>query len=264
MLEIKNLHAGVAGADGTDNSAGKSILRGIDLTVNAGEVHAIMGPNGSGKSTLAQVIAGRDTYDVTAGEILYNGKDLLDLAPEERACEGVFLAFQYPVEIPGVSNAYFLRAALNARRDYQGSDPIDAVDFLSLAREKLKLVGMSEALINRSVNEGFSGGEKKRNEIFQMAVLEPRLAILDETDSGLDIDALRIVSDGVNSLRGPERAIIIVTHYQRLLGYVVPDHVHVMFEGRIIRSGDKSLALELEEKGYGWIEAEAEAASAPC
>ena len=261
MLEIKNLHAGVAGADDTNNSAGKTILRGINLTVNAGEVHAIMGPNGSGKSTLAQVIAGRDTYEVTAGEIRYNGKDLLELAPEERACEGVFLAFQYPVEIPGVSNAYFLRAALNARRDYQGQDPIDAVDFLELAREKLKLVGMSEALINRNVNEGFSGGEKKRNEIFQMAVLEPRLAILDETDSGLDIDALRIVADGVNSLRSPERAIIIVTHYQRLLGYVVPDYVHVMFEGRIIRSGDKNLALELEEKGYGWIEAEAAAAS---
>ncbi len=254
MLEIKNLQAGVAG---------KSILRGINLAVNAGEVHAIMGPNGSGKSTLAQVIAGRDTYEVTAGEIRYDGKDLLELAPEERACEGVFLAFQYPVEIPGVSNAYFLRAALNARRDYQGQDPIDAVDFLELAREKLKLVGMSEALINRSVNEGFSGGEKKRNEIFQMAVLEPRLAILDETDSGLDIDALRIVADGVNSLRGPERAIIIVTHYQRLLGYVVPDYVHVMFEGRIIRSGDKSLALELEEKGYGWIGAETEAAAHP-
>ena len=261
MLEIKNLHAGVAGADSTNNSAGKEILRGINLTVNAGEVHAIMGPNGSGKSTLAQVIAGRDTYEVTAGEIRYNGKDLLELAPEERACEGVFLAFQYPVEIPGVSNAYFLRAALNARRDYQNQDPIDAVDFLELAREKLKLVGMSEALINRNVNEGFSGGEKKRNEIFQMAVLEPRLAILDETDSGLDIDALRIVADGVNSLRSPERAIIIVTHYQRLLGYVVPDYVHVMFEGRIIRSGDKNLALELEEKGYGWIEAEAAAAS---
>ena len=245
MLVIRNLHAKVADKD---------ILRGINLTVNAGEVHAIMGPNGSGKSTLAQVLAGRDAYDITAGEVRFDGKDLLDMAPEERACEGLFLAFQYPVEIPGVSNTHFLRAALNAIRKYRGQPELDAAQFLKLVREKLKVLHIDQELLKRPVNEGFSGGEKKRNEIFQLAVLDPRLAILDETDSGLDIDALRIVADGVNLLRTPERGIVLVTHYQRLLNYIVPDKVHVLYEGRIVRSGGKELALELEEKGYGWIE----------
>ena len=245
MLEIRNLHASVGGVE---------ILRGVDLRVGAGEVHAIMGPNGSGKSTLAQVLAGRESYDVTEGQVLYQGRDLLEMAPEERAREGVFLAFQYPVEIPGVSNVYFLKAALNAIRKHRGQEELDAMDFLSLARDRMKLVEMDEALLTRPVNEGFSGGEKKRNEIFQMAVLDPRLAILDETDSGLDIDALRIVAHGVNSLRGPDRAIVVVTHYQRLLTYIVPDVVHVLVDGRIVRSGDRQLALELEAKGYGWVE----------
>ncbi len=246
MLEIKNLHASVNGVE---------ILKGIDLTVKAGEVHAIMGPNGSGKSTLAQVLAGRETYEVTAGSILYDGKDLTEMAPEERAREGIFLAFQYPVEIPGVSNLYFLKAALNAVRKHRGLAELDAIDFMKLARERMRLVEMDEALLTRPVNEGFSGGEKKRNEIFQMAVLDPRLAVLDETDSGLDIDALRIVAEGVNKLRSPERSVVVVTHYQRLLNYIVPDVVHVLVDGRIVRSGDKRLALELEEKGYGWLEA---------
>jgi Fe-S cluster assembly ATP-binding protein len=245
MLKIRNLHARVEGAE---------ILHGLDLEVKAGEVHAIMGPNGSGKSTLAGVLAGRDVYEVTEGSVLYDGKDLLELDPEDRAREGVFLAFQYPVEIPGVSNLYFLRAALNAKRKQQGLDEMDAMDFLALVRDKMKLVEMDESFLHRSVNEGFSGGEKKRNEIFQMAVLEPRLAILDETDSGLDIDALRIVASGVNLLRAPDRATIVVTHYQRLLDYIVPDRVHVLAEGRIVRSGDAELARELEKKGYGWLE----------
>ena len=236
MLEIRNLHASVDGHE---------ILRGIDLSVKAGEVHAIMGPNGSGKSTLAQVLAGRDTFQVTAGEMTYLGKNLLEMTPEQRAGEGIFLAFQYPVEIPGVANMYFLRAALNAVRVHRGLPEIDAIDFLSLAREKMKLVDMDEKLMSRAVNEGFSGGEKKRNEILQMAILEPRLAILDETDSGLDIDALRIVAGGINHLRSPERAIVLVTHYQRILEYVVPDRVHVLSGGRIVKSGDKDLALEL-------------------
>src|SRR2546421_1431904 len=248
MLEIKNLHARI-----DDNE----ILRGIDLTVNAGEVHAIMGPNGSGKSTLANVLAGRDAFEVTAGEVIYNGKDLLEMAPEERAREGVFMAFQYPVEIPGVGNSYFLKAGLNAIRKQRGEPELDAMDFLKLVKEKAKLVQLDQSLLNRPVNEGFSGGEKKRNEIFQMAVLDPKLAILDETDSGLDIDALRIVAGGVNALRGPDRAIIVVTHYQRLLEYIVPDFVHVMVDGRLVKSGGKELALELEEKGYGWLEEEA-------
>ena len=253
MLTIKNLQA---------KAAGKEILRGIDLQVNAGEVHAIMGPNGSGKSTLAQVLAGRDLYAVTAGEVTFEGKDLLEMAPEERAREGIFLAFQYPVEIPGVSNTYFLRAALNAGRKHRGLEELDAMDFLALARERMKLLEMDDRLLSRSVNEGFSGGEKKRNEIFQMAVLEPRLAILDETDSGLDIDALRIVANGVNALRSPERAILVVTHYQRLLNYIIPDYVHVLVDGRIVKSGGKELALELEAKGYAWVEGEARAATA--
>ena len=248
LLEIKNLHVNVDDHE---------ILKGIDLTVNAGEVHSIMGPNGSGKSTLAQVLARREAYNVTAGEILYNGKDLLAMKPEEAACEGVFLAFQYPVEIPGIGNAYFLRSALNAMRKYRGEDEVDAMDFLPMYREKLKLLEMDEKLMSRSVNEGFSGGEKKRNEILQMAVLEPKLAILDETDSGLDIDALRIVAKGVNAMRSPERAMLVVTHYQRLLNYIATDFVHVLVDGRIVRSGGPELALELEEKGYGWIEAEA-------
>jgi Fe-S cluster assembly ATP-binding protein len=235
----------------------KEILRGIDLTVKPGEVHAIMGPNGSGKSTLAQVLAGRDTYEVTEGEIVYEGKDLLELSPEERAWEGIFMAFQYPVEIPGVSTTYFLKSALNSVRKNQGLEELDAVDFLAHVRAKAKLVDLDETLLNRPINEGFSGGEKKRNEIFQMAVLEPKLAILDETDSGLDIDALRIVANGVNSLRSPTRSIIVVTHYQRLLNYIVPDFVHVLLDGRIVRSGGKGLALELEEKGYEWLEKEA-------
>ena len=249
MLEIKNLHARVENND---------ILRGIDLRVNAGEVHAIMGPNGSGKSTLAHILAGREGYEVTRGEVLYEGKDLLAMLPEQRAREGVFLAFQYPVEIAGVSNTYFLRAALNSIRKHRGLDELDAMDFLKVVREKMKLLEMDETLMNRPVNEGFSGGEKKRNEIFQMAVLEPKLAILDETDSGLDIDALRTVSEGINRLRSPERAIMLVTHYQRLLSYVVPDFVHVLADGRIVRSGGKDLAHELEEKGYAWLEESAE------
>src|SRR5438876_69452 len=245
MLEIKNLHASVEQQE---------ILRGINLKVNAGEVHAIMGPNGSGKSTLAHVMAGRDGYQITRGEVLYEGKDLLAMPPEERAREGVFLAFQYPVEIAGVSNMYFLRAALNTIRKHRGLEELDAMDFLKTVREKMKILDMDETLMNRPVNEGFSGGEKKRNEIFQMAVLEPKLAILDETDSGLDIDALRTVADGINRLRSPERAIILVTHYQRLLSYVVPDFVHVLADGRIVKSGGKELAHELEQKGYAWLE----------
>jgi Fe-S cluster assembly ATP-binding protein len=241
LLEIKNLHASVDGHE---------ILKGIDLTINAGEVHSIMGPNGSGKSTLAQVLSRHETYEVTQGQVLYNGKDLLEMKPEEAACEGIFLAFQYPVEIPGIGNAYFLRSALNAIRKYKGEDEMDAMDFLPMFREKLKLLEMDDKLMSRSVNEGFSGGEKKRNEILQMAVLEPKLAILDETDSGLDIDALKIVAKGVNALRSPERAMLVVTHYQRLLNYIVPDYVHVLVDGRIVRSGGKELALELEEKGY--------------
>jgi Fe-S cluster assembly ATP-binding protein len=248
LLEIRNLKVKV------DNH---EILKGIDLEINPGEVHSIMGPNGSGKSTLAQVLARRESYDVTDGEILYKGKDLLAMKPEDAACEGIFMAFQYPVEIPGISNAYFLRSALNAIRKYRGEDELDAMDFLPMFREKLKLLEMDEKLMNRSVNEGFSGGEKKRNEILQMAVLEPKLAILDETDSGLDIDALRIVANGVNAMRSPERAIIVVTHYQRLLNYIVPDFVHVLVNGRIVRSGGPELALELEEKGYVEIDSDA-------
>jgi len=247
MLIVKNLQARVAE---------KEILRGVDLEVKVGEVHAIMGPNGSGKSTFAQVLAGRDVYQVTGGEVTYEGQDLLAMSPEDRAREGIFMAFQYPVEIPGVSNTYFLKAAVNAIRKHRGLPEYDAMDFLALVREKMKLLEMDESLLSRSVNEGFSGGEKKRNEIFQMAVMEPKLAILDETDSGLDIDALRIVADGVNSLRSKERSIIVVTHYQRLLNYIVPDFVHVLYNGRIVRSGSKELALELEDKGYGWLEEE--------
>ena len=238
----------------------KQILKGLNLTVNAGEVHAIMGPNGSGKSTLANVLAGRDGYEVTSGSIEYDGRDLFGLSPEERAREGVFLAFQYPVEIPGVNNIYLLKAALNAIRVHQGKGPLDAVEFLQAVREKMNLVKMDESLLNRSVNEGFSGGEKKRNEIFQMAVLEPRLAILDETDSGLDIDALKTVAEGVNTLRNESRAIVLVTHYQRMLNYIVPDYVHVLSDGKIIRSGSRELAIELEEKGYDWVRQEAKAA----
>src|ERR1044071_1891731 len=244
MLEIKNLRAGVEN---------REILKGIDLTIRPGEVHAVMGPNGSGKSTLAQILAGREGYDVTAGQVLYNGKDLLDLDPEERAREGVFLAFQYPVEIPGVNSTYFLKAALNEIRKHKGLPELDAMEFLTLVKEKMKLLELNEDLLRRSVNEGFSGGEKKRNEIFQMAVLEPRLAILDETDSGLDIDALKIVANGVNKLKRPDAAQLVITHYQRLLDYIVPDFVHVLFDGRIVRTGDKQLALDLEEKGYDWI-----------
>ncbi len=253
MLDLKNLHVSV---DGTE------ILKGIDLTVNAGEVHAIMGPNGSGKSTLASVLAGREEYEITDGEILYLEQDLLELDAETRAREGLFLAFQYPVEIPGVSNTYFLRAALNAIRTHRGEDEIDAMDFLSLVRDKVKLIKLDESLLKRPVNEGFSGGEKKRNEIFHMAVLEPRLAILDETDSGLDIDALKIVADGVNSLRDPERSFVLITHYQRLLNYIVPDFVHVLMDGRIVRSGGRELALQLEDQGYEWLENEPAAAGA--
>jgi len=251
MLEIRNLHVKVG-----DNE----ILKGVDLVVRAGEVHSIMGPNGSGKSTLAQVLAGREMYEVTDGEVLYEGKNLLVMSPEERARAGIFLAFQYPVEIPGVSTAYFLKAALNAIRKHRGLEELDAMDFLALVREKMKLLEMDQSFLNRPINEGFSGGEKKRNEIFQMAVLEPKLAILDETDSGLDIDALKVVANGINALRSPERAMLVITHYQRLLNYVAPDHVHVLFDGRIVRSGGKELALELEERGYDWIKAEAEMA----
>jgi Fe-S cluster assembly ATP-binding protein len=247
MLEIRDLHASV---DSTP------ILRGISLKVNPGEVHAIMGPNGSGKSTLAQLLAGHPAYEVTGGEVRFEGKDLLELAPEERAREGIFLAFQYPIEIPGVNTAYFLRSGLNEVRKHRGQEELDAMDFLSLIREKMKLVEMDEGFLKRAVNEGFSGGEKKRHEILQLAVLEPRLAILDETDSGLDIDALRIVASGVNKLRSPQRSAIVVTHYQRLLEYIVPDFVHVLAKGRIVRSGGKELALELEAKGYDWIKEE--------
>lgn len=247
MLTIKNLHAQIE-----DNQ----ILRGINLEVKPGEVHAIMGPNGSGKSTLASVLAGREDYEVTQGEVSFEGQDLLDMAPEERAREGVFLAFQYPVEIPGVSSTNFLKTAVNQIREHKGLDPLDAVSFLKLIKEKMKLVDIDQSLLSRSLNEGFSGGEKKRNEIFQMAVLDPKLAILDETDSGLDIDALRIVANGVNQLKRADNAVIVVTHYQRLLDYIVPDFVHVLYQGRIVKSGDKSLALELEEKGYDWIKDE--------
>jgi len=250
MLSIKNLHA----------RAGETqVLHGVNLEVRAGEVHAIMGPNGSGKSTLAQVLAGREGYEVTAGSVTYKGKDLLALAPEERARDGVFLAFQYPVEIPGVNNVYLLKAGLNAVRKHRGEPEVDAFEFLTLVREKMKLMQMDESFLNRGVNEGFSGGEKKRNEILQMAVLEPTLAVLDETDSGLDIDALRVVASGVNSLRRPDRAIVMVTHYQRLLDYIEPDQVHVLSAGKIVKSGDKSLALELEKRGYDWLKQEAAA-----
>ena len=252
LLEIKNLRVKV------DNN---EILKGVNLRMNAGEVHSIMGPNGSGKSTLAQVLARRETYQITGGEVIFNGKDLLAMKPEEAACEGVFLAFQYPVEIPGIGNAYFLRSALNAIRKYRGEDEMDAMDFLPTLREKMKLLEMDEKYLNRSVNQDFSGGEKKRNEILQMAMLEPKLAILDETDSGLDIDALRIVAQGVNSMRSPERAVLVVTHYQRLLNYIVPDYVHVLLDGRIVRSGGPELALELEETGYGALETAARGAS---
>ena len=245
MLEVKNLKVRVED---------KEILHGVNLTVNAGEVHAIMGPNGSGKSTFARALAGHPGYEVTDGQVFYQGKDLLDMDPDERAREGVFMAFQYPVEIPGVNNAYFLKAAVNAKRKHQGLEELDAMDFMTIVRQKAKILDVDEKMMSRAVNEGFSGGEKKRNEIFHMAVLEPTLAILDETDSGLDIDALRIVSQGVNAMRSPDRAFIVVTHYQRLLNYIVPDFVHVLSEGRLVRSGGRELALELEEKGYGWLE----------
>ena len=245
MLDIKNLQV---------NVEGKPILNGINLHVNAGEVHAIMGPNGSGKSTLARALSGHPEYEITAGEVTYEGKDLLDMDPDERAREGVFMAFQYPVEIAGVNNAYFLKAALNAKRKHQGQPELDAMEFMQLIKEKSKLLEIDQSMLSRAVNEGFSGGEKKRNEIFQMSLLEPKLAILDETDSGLDIDALKLVASGVNAMRMPERAIIVVTHYQRLLDYIVPDYVHVLSAGRIVKSGGKELALELEKKGYGWIE----------
>jgi Fe-S cluster assembly ATP-binding protein len=248
MLSIKNIRAGIPG---------REILRGINLEVKAGEVHAIMGPNGSGKSTLSSVLAGKEDYEITSGEVKFNGKDLLEMSPEDRAREGLFLAFQYPVEIPGVSNINFLKTALNEIRAYKNLSPIDAKDFLKMVKEKQALVEMTGNLANRSVNEGFSGGEKKRNEIFQMAMLEPTLAIMDETDSGLDIDALRIVANGVNKLRSKERSFVVITHYQRLLNYIVPDFVHILYEGRIVKSGGKELALELEEKGYDWIKKEA-------
>jgi Fe-S cluster assembly ATP-binding protein len=244
MLEIKNLHAGVEN---------KKILKGVNLSINAGEVHAIMGPNGSGKSTLAAILAGRDGYDVTQGQVIYKGLDLLDMDPEERAREGVFLAFQYPVEIPGVNSTYFLKAALNEIRKHKGEPELDAMEFLALVKQKMKLLELNEDLLKRPVNEGFSGGEKKRNEIFQMAVLEPKLAILDETDSGLDIDALKVVAAGVNKLKHADNAQLVITHYQRLLDYIIPDFVHVLYDGRIVRTGGKELALELEEKGYDWI-----------
>ncbi len=247
LLEIENLHVQVGGHE---------ILKGVNLAVNAGEVHSIMGPNGSGKSTLAQVLARRAAYEVTEGTVLFDGKDLLAMKPEDAACEGLFMAFQYPVEIPGISNSYFLRSALNAIRKYHGIEELDALDFMPFFQERLKLLEMDEKMMSRSVNEGFSGGEKKRNEILQMAILEPRLAILDETDSGLDIDALRIVAEGVNAMRSPERAMIVVTHYQRLLNYIVPDFVHVLVDGRIVRSGGPSLALELEARGYGGVDSE--------
>ncbi len=243
LLDIKNLHASVGG---------NKILNGVNLSVRAGEIHAIMGPNGSGKSTLANVLAGREDYEITDGEVFYKGKNLLDMDPEVRACEGIFLAFQYPVEIPGVNNTYFLKAALNSIRKYRSEEELDAMDFLHLVKSKVKLVEMDEDLLKRPVNEGFSGGEKKRNEIFQMAVIDPTLAILDETDSGLDIDALRIVANGVNKLKSPDKAFVVVTHYQRLLNYIIPDFVHVLVDGRIVKSGGKELALELEEKGYDW------------
>ena len=244
ILEIKDLNAGVEG---------KNILKGINLRINEGEVHAIMGPNGSGKSTLAAILAGRDGYDVTAGQVIYDGKDLLDMDPEERAREGLFLAFQYPVEIPGVNSTYFLKSALNEIRKHKGQSELDAMEFLTLVKDRMRVLDLNEDLLRRSVNEGFSGGEKKRNEIFQMAVLEPHLAVLDETDSGLDIDALKIVSNGVNKLRRPNNAQLLITHYQRLLNYIVPDFVHVLVDGRIVKTGDKQLALELEERGYDWI-----------
>ena len=245
MLEIRNLHV---------NVQGNEILKGLSLTINAGEVHSMMGPNGSGKSTLAQVLAGRDTYEVTEGEVFFEGRNLLELEPDERARAGVFLAFQYPVEIPGVGTAYFLRAAVNAIRKHRGEEELDAIDFLAFVNEKMKLVDMDEQLLKRSVNEGFSGGEKKRGEVFQMAVLEPKLAILDETDSGLDIDALKIVAHGVNSMRRTDRAFLVITHYQRLLNYIVPDFVHVLVDGRIVKTGGKELAMELEERGYAWAD----------
>src|SRR5690606_28681022 len=250
MLEIKDLRGG---------AEGREILKGVTLTVNKGEVHAIMGPNGSGKSTLARVIAGHPAYEVTGGQVLFEGRALLEMEPEERACEGVFMAFQYPVEIPGVNHSYFLKAALNAQRNYRGDPEPDPMEFMELVKDRLRVLHMDDDLLRRPVNEGFSGGEKKRNEIFQMLVLQPKLAILDETDSGLDIDALRTVAEGVNAMRSPDRAILVVTHYQRLLNYIVPDYVHVLSDGRIVRSGSKDLALELEEKGYGWIEAGATA-----
>ena len=252
MLEIRNLHANVEGHE---------ILKGLDLTINPGEVHSIMGPNGSGKSTLAQVLAGRDSFEVTEGSITFNGKDLLEMAPDERACEGIFMAFQYPVEIPGVTNTQFLNAAVNAQRKYRGEEEIDAMDFLKLSKENRKKMKIDDRLNSRSVNEGFSGGEKKRHEVYQMTMLKPKLAVLDETDSGLDIDALRVVADGVTQLRNADRAFIVITHYQRLLEYIVPDFIHVLYKGKIVRSGGKELALELEEKGYGWIEEEAKAAA---
>jgi Fe-S cluster assembly ATP-binding protein len=245
MLTVRNLHV---------RGGGKEILRGIDLTVRKGEVHAIMGPNGSGKSTLARVLSGHPDYEVTSGEVTFDGQDLLAMDPETRAREGVFMAFQYPVEIPGVNNAYFLKAALNAIRQHRGLEELDAVEFMALIRERVKMLHIDESLLNRPVNEGFSGGEKKRNEIFQMVVLEPRLAVLDETDSGLDIDALKTVAEGVNAMRSPDRAVLLVTHYQRLLNYIVPDFVHVLTNGRIVRSGGKELALELEERGYSWVD----------
>jgi Fe-S cluster assembly ATP-binding protein len=254
MLEIRNLHVKVEG---------KEILKGVNLKLNAGEVHSIMGPNGSGKSTLAQVLAGRESYEVTEGEVLYNGKNLLEMSPEERAREGVFMAFQYPVEISGIANTYFLREAINAIRKHHGLEPFKHVEFVKMVKDKIKLLDMDESLLQRSVNEGFSGGEKKRNEIFQMAVLEPKLCILDETDSGLDIDALKVVARGVNSMRNEERGFLVITHYQRLLNYVVPDYVHVLVDGRIVKSGGKDLALELEEKGYTtWVESRPESATA--